>query len=171
MPPTRSRKAPMQSCSPGRPPRANIRCRPCRRSERSLKTRSESPPSASCRRLDPIGSRHGRALCEAAVTLSTTGHAEAIVAVTRQGKTARLLSALRPGAVIYAATESEQLARTLTLLHGVVPIITSERDPERLARVMIDRRILAAGSVVVFISVSPELTGLDSNFLKVQKIG
>ena len=46
--------------------------------------------------VDPIGSRHGRALCEAAVTLATTGEAAAIIAVTREGKTARLLSSLRP---------------------------------------------------------------------------
>ena len=40
---------------------------------------------------DPTGSRHGRALCEAAVTLAAAGQADAIVAVTREGKTARLL--------------------------------------------------------------------------------
>jgi pyruvate kinase len=120
---------------------------------------------------DPIGSRHGRALCEAAVTLSTTGHAEAIIAVTAEGKTARLLSALRPAAAIYAATDSEQLARALTLLNGVIPLMTSEADPERLGRILIERGILAAGSVVVFINASPELTGIESNFLKVHKIG
>src|SRR4029078_13109966 len=34
---------------------------------------------------------HGRALCEAAVTLADRGHAVAIVAVTREGNTARML--------------------------------------------------------------------------------
>ena len=36
---------------------------------------------------------HGQAICEAAVTLAELGHAAAIVAVTRGGKTAALLSA------------------------------------------------------------------------------
>ena len=36
------------------------------------------------------------AICEAAVTLADRGDAAAIVAVTRGGKTARVLSALRP---------------------------------------------------------------------------
>ncbi len=36
--------------------------------------------------VDPTGSRHGRALCEAAVTLATTGQADAIVAVTERGQ-------------------------------------------------------------------------------------
>jgi pyruvate kinase len=120
--------------------------------------------------VDPIGSRHGRALCEAAVTLSTTGQAAAIIAVTREGKTARLLSALRPAAVIYAATASERVGGTLTLLRGVVPVLTEERHPEGLERVILDRHIMPAGSVVVFINVSPELNRIDANFLNVQKL-
>src|SRR5262249_5035897 len=39
---------------------------------------------------------HAEALCEAAVTLANRGDAQAIVAVTRGGGTARQLSALRP---------------------------------------------------------------------------
>ncbi len=121
--------------------------------------------------VDPIGSRHGRALCEAAVTLSTTGEAAAIIAVTREGKTARLLSALRPAATLYAATSSERVAAMLTLLRGVVPVMTEERRPEYLERIIIDRGILPAGAVVVFINVSPELNRIDSNFINVQRLG
>jgi len=118
-----------------------------------------------------IDSRHGLALCEAAVTLSTTGQASAIIAITREGKTAWLLSALRPAAMIYAATENEELARMLTLLKGVVPIVSAERNEERLAHMLVERRILPAGAVVVFINVSDELARIDSNFLNVQRIG
>lgn len=120
---------------------------------------------------DPIGSRHGRALCEAAVTLSTSGEASAIIAVTREGKTARLLSALRPGAAIYAATGNPRVAGTLTLWRGVQPVVTDERDPERLERILIDRSIIPAGSVVVFVNVSADLNRADANFLNVQRIG
>jgi pyruvate kinase len=119
---------------------------------------------------DSIESRHGLALCEAAVTLSTTGQAAAIIAVTREGKTASLLSALRPAAMVYGVTESEEVAHTLTLTWGVVPVLSAELDPQRLARLMIDRQILPAGSVVVFINFNPELARADSNFLNVQKI-
>lgn len=117
-----------------------------------------------------IESRHGLALCEAAVTLATSGQADAIVAVTREGKTACLLSALRPGAVIYAATDSEEVARMLLLMQGVVPLVTDERDTGSLAQLLVSERILPAGSVVVFINVSPELARLESNFLNVQKL-
>lgn len=120
---------------------------------------------------DPTGSVHGRALCEAAVTLATTGRADAVVAVTHEGKTARLLSALRPRTRIIAATPSERVAGTLALLHGVTPMITPVRDLVPLERLLIEHRMAAAGSVVVFISVSPDMTRPDANFLNVQRIG
>ena len=47
---------------------------------------------------------HNRALCQSAVTLAASGHADAIVAVTRGGKTAHMLSAFRPGVRIFAVT-------------------------------------------------------------------
>jgi pyruvate kinase len=120
---------------------------------------------------DPTGSRHGRALCEAAVTLATAGQADAIVAVTREGKTARLLSALRPPTPILAATASRRVAGGLTLYRGVAPVVTDARDVERLEAVMLHQRLIAHGSVVVFVNVSPELNRVDANFLNVQKIG
>ncbi|HVL65803.1 MAG TPA: pyruvate kinase [Vicinamibacterales bacterium] len=121
--------------------------------------------------VDPTGSLHGRALCEAAVTLATTGRADAIVAVTREGKTARLLSALRPQKRIIAATPDERVAGMLALFHGVTPMITPVRDPEVLERSLVERRVVAAGSTVVFINVSPDMTRADANFLNVQRIG
>ncbi len=61
---------------------------------------------------------HGQAMCEAAMTLADRGHASAIVAVTRGGKTAGLLSALRPGTPIVAATDQPVVARRLALSWG-----------------------------------------------------
>ena len=43
----------------------------------------------------PMHAGHGRAICEAAVTLATRGAVQAIVAITRQGNTARVLSSLQ----------------------------------------------------------------------------
>ena len=120
---------------------------------------------------DPIGSRHGRALCEAAVTLATAGQADAIVAVTREGKTARLLSALRPLTQIFAATASSRVAAMLTMYRGVIPVVTTEREVERLESVLLQQRLIERGAIVVFVNVSPELNRVDANFLNVQKIG
>jgi pyruvate kinase len=119
---------------------------------------------------DPIGSVHGRALCEAAVTLATVGRADAIVAVTTEGKTARLLSTLRPAAPIIAAAPTAEVAGRLALLRGVLPCLTAERDVQRLQRELVDRRLVAPGAVLVFISVSPDLNRADANFLTVRQV-
>jgi pyruvate kinase len=121
--------------------------------------------------IEPTGTRHSRALCEAALTLASAREADAIVAVTREGKTARLLSALRPRAPIFAATESVRLAGTLALYWGVAPVITGEREVGRLERLLLDRNILQPGSVVVFVNVSADVSRLDANFVNVQRIG
>jgi pyruvate kinase len=120
---------------------------------------------------DPTGSLHGHALCEAAVTLATAGQADAIVAVTKEGKTARLLSSLRPPAPIIAATPDPDVAGTLTLFRGVLPCVNSEADVQRLHTDLLRRRLVNPESVVVFINVSPELNRTDANFLIVQKAG
>ena len=78
------------------------------------------PPMAVGSRA-PDAAEHGRALCEAAVTLADRGHAGAIVAVTRGGNTARMLAALRPAATVLAATDSPDVARRLMLYRGVRP--------------------------------------------------
>jgi pyruvate kinase len=120
--------------------------------------------------IDPMVSLHGPALCEAAVTLATTARAGAIVAVTQEGRTARLLSALRPAAPIFAATPNAELAGTLTLWWGVEPFVSVETNLDRLEALMLERGLLAPGSVVVFINVSPAQR-TDANFLHVRRVG
>jgi pyruvate kinase len=133
---------------------------------------AESVPSTerSVPAVDPAGSRHGRALCEAAVTLAATGGADAIVAVTHEGNTARFLSALRPRAPIFAACSSDQLAGALSLYWGISPVVTDESDTQNLQRIILERRLLPAGSVVVFVNVSRDLSRVDANFVNVQRI-
>jgi pyruvate kinase len=134
---------------------------------------AESVPSTACivPIVDPAGQRHSRALCEAAVTLSTAGQADAIVAVTHAGKTARLLSALRPRTPIYAATADTGIASALALFWGVTPIVTDERDVERLEALVLREKLLEPGAIVVFVSIHPELNRPDTNFLNIQQLG
>jgi pyruvate kinase len=134
-------------------------------------TESGSAADRTLPQVDPAGSLHGRALCEAAVTLATTGQADAIVAVTRQGRTARLLSSLRPDTPIYGVTDNERVAATLALAWGVTPVVASEGDSAALERLLIDRGLVRAGAVVVFINISHELGRDDGNFLRVQRLG
>ena len=135
-----------------------------------LDAESIAPSLRTMPDVDPTGSVHGRALCEAAVTLATTGQAKAIVAVTREGKTARLLSSLRPDAPIFGVTASVRVAGALALHWGVTPVVTEAREAPALERELVARGLIAPGAVVVYINVSPELNRLDANFLNLQKL-
>ena len=89
---------------------------------------AESMPSSRSnhdRARLPAGHEH--AVCEAAVTLAERGNAKAIVAVTRGGTTARVLSALRTRVPIFAASDRPEVTRRLALAWGVVPVLTSCR--------------------------------------------
>ena len=118
---------------------------------------------------EPAGSRHGRALCEAAVTLAAAGQADAIIAVTREGKTARLLAAMRPPAPVFAAAPSADVATRLALLWGVTPVVTPLRDSGALGRHLVECSLVRGGSTVVFVNVSADLGRTDANFLNVQR--
>jgi len=118
---------------------------------------------------------HARALCEAAVTLAERSAAQAIVAVTRGGTTARSLSALRPQAPIFAATEREDTSRRLTLYWGVVPLCMPIGDnldeaSTRTGAQLVERGLVAAGSTAVFVSISADLSRRDANYLKIQRL-
>jgi pyruvate kinase len=121
-------------------------------------------------------SGHGRALCEAAVTLANRAGAAAIVAITRGGKTARLLAALRPPAPIFAATEQQDISRRLALSWGVIPVVTDlsgdvETNAVRIGEHLVGRGSIPSPSVIVVVSINPDLSRGRANFLKLQRIG
>jgi len=136
-----------------------------REAERFLPDATTVEPS-----VDPTRTGHGRAVCEAAVTLARTGQADAIVAVTRQGRTARLLSALRPKAPIYAATEAVPVAERLALQWGVVPLVCSVETEEEIERSVVRCGALQPGAVVVFVSVTRDLADPRANFLRIRRL-
>ena len=118
---------------------------------------------------------HGRAICEAAVTLAQGSSASAIVAITRGGKTAGVLSALRPPVPIIAMTDRDTTARRLALRWGVYPLVADlEGDVNaaatRLGNDLVARGLVPPDSVVVVVSVSPDLARGPSNFLKLQRV-
>jgi pyruvate kinase len=120
-------------------------------------------------------SPHAHAVCEAAITLAESSDAAAIVAVTRGGKTARVLSALRPRAPIYAASDDAAVLRCLSLVWGVVPTLTDLSDEvnataTRIGNELVNRGAIAAGSVIVVVSVTDDISSGPSNFVKLQRV-
>ena len=118
---------------------------------------------------------HAQALCEAAVTLATRSDAHAIVAVTRGGRTAQRLSALRPSAPIIATSNRDDLARRLTIYWGVIPICIEigenvDDARTRISRELVTRGLVPSGAAVVLVRISPDLTRTDANYLKIQRL-
>ena len=118
---------------------------------------------------------HGLAMCEAAMTLADHSHASAIVAVTRGGKTAGLLSALRPCTPIVGATDQPGVARRLALAWGVVPLVIDlggnlDEAAGRFGQALVERGVVPAGSAIVLVSMTPSLAPGPSNFIKLQAV-
>lgn len=138
------------------------------------------PPTERVVPVDDGGSRHARALCEAAVTLATTARADAIVAVTRKGRTARLLASLRPSIDVFAATSEPAVIGFASLLWGIRPLlaavpgpderVTSESKIDQLEHTLVERGLVHVGAVLVFVNVSTELARTDANFVTVRRV-
>jgi pyruvate kinase len=120
-------------------------------------------------------SGHGRALCDAAVTLAEHGNAAAIVAITRGGKTARVLSALRPHVPVFGATDAVAISRRLALTWGVVPVLSQltgdiSDAASRIGEQLVELNAIDHGVAIVVVSIHPDLARGPSNFLKIHRV-
>jgi pyruvate kinase len=136
---------------------------------------ADRPQTAPLVFVDAGDHDHGQAICEAAVTMAEHGEAHAIIAVTRGGKTARRLSALRPLVPILAMTDGVEMARRLSLYWGVFPVASSivrkvDSVGTLLGRQLVERGLVPEGALVVLASISPDLGRTDANYLKIQRL-
>jgi pyruvate kinase len=141
---------------------------------REAESTAFDPPVAALQDLHALPA-HGQAICEAAVTLAQHATASAIVAVTRGGKTARVLSALRPPVPIVAVTDRDPIARRLMLQWGVQPVVAELTGDiaavaDRLGQELVTRGVLPGNAVIVLVSVTPDLAPGPSNFLKLHRV-
>jgi pyruvate kinase len=123
----------------------------------------------------PAAFDHVAALCDGAVTLSRESGAAAIVAVTREGRTARLLSMRRPKAPIYAVTDREDVARRASQWWGAVPLLAPlDGDVDAVAArtldVLVQTGRMAPGATVVLVNATPDLDRGAANFLRVRRV-
>ena len=86
-----------------------------------------------------------------------------------------MLSALRPRAPIHAATDEADVSRRLGLSWGVVPVLTDLSGDvnvaaSRIGEELVTRGAIEAGSVIVLVSVAPDLSHGPSNFLKLLRV-
>jgi len=126
-------------------------------------------PSAPAMGIDYV-----KALSETAVSLSRRSNAHAIVAVTREGQTAKLLSAIRPQAMIVAATDKPEVARCLGLWHGVIPLVCDlSGDTEEVIARVVESAVKVShapdNATMVVVNTSTDLDRGSSNFVRIRR--
>jgi pyruvate kinase len=71
---------------------------------------------------------------------------------------------------IIAATPREQVGARLSLVWGVTPVITEDTTMAAVRARLLDGGLVTRGSVVVFVSMHPELATDHSNFVHVETV-
>ena len=115
------------------------------------------------------------AVCDAAVTLVRDIEADALAAHTRSGRTAQILSKLRPPSPIFALTERQAIARRLALWRGVVPLVIKKGSAReemfsRIARELHARQVVDDGGIAVVVGTAPQGPPGHTNFIRLLHI-
>lgn len=115
------------------------------------------------------------AICDAACTTARDVNANAIIAVTKSGHTARRVSKFRPLETIIAATPNIKTFYQLALSWGVYPVLAlHQHDSDELFRHAIDCArqddLVSPGDTVVITAGVPLNVEGTTNLLKVQTV-
>jgi pyruvate kinase len=115
------------------------------------------------------------AVAAAACGVSAAVSVDLIAALTASGRTARLVSQLRPGVPIIACTEDAAEARRLALYWGVRPLVLRfQPNTEAMIRALdaelIGRRLAPPGARVVVLGSVPIMARGRTNFLHVHSV-
>lgn len=98
-----------------------------------------------------------------------------IVVLTATGRSAQLLSHLRPPAPVLACTEDERVARRLSLYWGVRPLVlpfqqTTEAMIRFLDRDLARRRLVRPGDVLAIVGSVPMAARGRTNFVQIHRV-
>lgn len=106
-----------------------------------------------------LGSGALSSICNAAVNASFQVNAKAIICITQNGVTARMLSAYRPSCPIIAVVVNEKAYRQLQLAWGVYPVLSKPKDTtdeimQNGLEKALESKIVGVGDTVVITSGS-----------------
>ncbi len=114
-------------------------------------------------------------ICRSACIMAQEAGAKAIIAITRSGKTARLLSKYRSDVPILAFSQSERTIRELNIVWGVQGEILDEvgdtdETLKRTKLAAIERGYLRPGDKVVYTTGIPLLKSKAANMVKIDTV-
>lgn len=114
-------------------------------------------------------------IARAAALLSRDGEVAAIACFTRTGRTAGLVSALRPTVPVIAFSPEPSVVRRLTMQRAVIPRACElPHDTDEMMEMMVGRLreedLVPAGVLVVLVASTP-VGAAHTNLLKVHRVG
>jgi pyruvate kinase len=115
------------------------------------------------------------AISHATCTTSYDLNAKAIVAVTKSGSSARMISRYRPDCMIISGTTEESVYRQLSMSWGVIPILVEEKKDifelfSHALAVAKEKKLVQAGDIVVLTSGVPLGISGTTNMMKIQTV-
>lgn len=115
------------------------------------------------------------AVARAAAALAEQVAATAVVALTRSGRTAGLVSRERPDVPVLAVTDGPEVARRLALRWGVTPVVLpfvpqTDAMVQGAVTALREEGLLAAGDTVVVTGSAPVASHGAPNFVQVVRV-
>ena len=102
-------------------------------------------------------------------------HASAIIAITKSGHTARMISKFRPSAPIISISDDEKVVRKMSLVWGVDSIFSTFNGLDSMFKDCLDKAetqgLVKQGDLVVIIAGIPVGVKGTTNMLRIQTIG
>ena len=103
-------------------------------------------------------------ICENVVHVTQMLNVKALVAFSRSGSTARLISKYRPARPIYAFCDDEAVARRAALYWGVTPFIMpltldSESTLIEATQILLQKKLIAPGDILAVVAGNPAKPG------------
>jgi pyruvate kinase len=119
---------------------------------------------------------HADIIADMAYRAAHMQNAKAVCVFTASGISARLVSRHRPPVPIYAFTASATVARRLTVIYGVKPIVIDDlRSTDDMMAVMdrmlVEKEWMQKGDAVVFVAGQPIGRPGTTNLLKLHRVG
>lgn len=115
------------------------------------------------------------AICHATCTTAHDLNAKAIVALTKSGKSVRMISRYRPDCIIIGGSMEEKVSRQLNMSWGVQPVLLEEKKEvfdlfDHAVETSVEKGVLNKGDVTVITSGVPIGKSGTTNMLKVQVV-
>ena len=114
-------------------------------------------------------------IADAAYQCARSAAVTALAVGTTSGASARLLARYRPPVPIYAFTSEEAVARQLSIVYGVDPIISPVMDStdqmmQQMERQLIETERVRPGDNIVFVAGQPVGLRGSTNMLKLHRV-